>query len=74
MDETTNRASDEVRLSRLRDEWIAAENARVAVYKAFMDANRDSPLAKELVAAEQIEKRAKDAYAKALQKQQKDDR
>ncbi len=56
----------------LRDDWIAAENARVAVYKAFMEANRHSSLAKELVQAEQIEKQAKDAYAKALRKEEKE--
>lgn len=67
-----NRASQEARLSTLRDEWIEAENARVAVYRAFMEANKNSPLAKELADAERVEKRAKDAYAKALRKEQKE--
>ncbi|TBG37132.1 hypothetical protein ELG78_09135 [Rhizobium leguminosarum] len=53
-------------LTELRDEWIAAENIRTEAYRAFMDANRNSPLRIELDKAERAEKAAKEAYAKAL--------
>ena len=43
-----SRASHKVRLSALRDGWISAENARVEAYRAFMDANKNSPLRIEL--------------------------
>jgi hypothetical protein len=54
-------------LLRLRDAWIAAENARTEAYHAFMKANRTSPLRTEFDAAKRAEKLAKDEYAKALQ-------
>lgn len=56
----------------LRDEWIAAENARTEAYKAFMDANKDSPGRKELDAAENREKAAQRKYSRALQQRQQE--
>lgn len=54
-------------LTELRDAWIAAENVRTAAYKAFMDANRTSPLRQQLDEAELAEKAALEAYKRVLQ-------
>lgn len=65
----SSRTSPEERLLSLRDAWVEAENARTVAYKDFMDANKASPLRKELDEAEKAAKRAESAYASALQKQ-----
>lgn len=62
---------DDAQLQQLRDTWIAAENARTEAYRAFMEANRNSPLRQELNAADAREKDAQAAYARALQQQKK---
>lgn len=62
---------DNPQLQLLRDTWISAENARTEAYRAFMEANRNSPLRRELNAAEQREKDAQAAYSRALQQQKK---
>lgn len=53
-------------LEHYRNLWILAENNRTKAYKDFMDANKDSPLRKELESAEAIEKQARAIYVKAL--------
>lgn len=60
-------------LQALRDEWITAENIRTEAYRAFMDANRNSPLRKALDDADAAEKRARDAYRLALQTNQQEE-
>lgn len=60
---------DDPELQKLRDAWILAENARTEAYRAFMEANRNSPLRRELNAAEAREKEAQAAYSRALQHQ-----
>lgn len=62
---------DDPQLQQLRDTWISAENARTDAYRAFMEANRNSPLRRELNAAEAREKEAQAAYARALQQHKK---
>ncbi|WP_152536078.1 hypothetical protein [Mesorhizobium loti] len=54
-------------LQRRRDEWLFAENVRTESYRAFMDANKNSPFRHELNAAEVREKAAHDRYKRALQ-------
>jgi len=56
----------------LRYRWRRRAFARTEAYRAFMDANRKSPLRTEMDAAEKAEKRAKDAYSQALQQEQKE--
>lgn len=60
---------DDPELQQLRDTWISAENARTDAYRAFMEANRNSPLRRELNAAEATEKEAQARYSRALQNQ-----
>lgn len=62
---------DDLQLQQLRDTWISAENARTDAYRAFMEANRNSPLRRELNAAEAREKEAQAAYSRALQQHKK---
>lgn len=62
---------DDAELQAMRDEWLIAENARTEAYRAFMEANRNSPLRRELNAAEATEKAAQQRYSRALQSQQK---
>jgi hypothetical protein len=68
----TQESERQLSLTQLRDDWIAAENVRTKAYNDFMDANRASPLRKQLDQANEAEKKAKSAYVAALTKTTKD--
>lgn len=59
------------RRERLRNIWLATENRRTKAWQAFMAAYKNSPLGQALAEAEDREKRAREAYSQALQRQTK---
>lgn len=63
---------EDARLQGLREDWIAAENARAEAYRAFAHAHRHSPEAKALREAATKEAQALDRYSRALQQPMKD--
>lgn len=69
----TNRVvHEDARLQALRDEWMTAANAANTAWTAFLQANRRSPLRRELDEADARERATRERYSRALQQPTKD--